>query len=338
MTRVTILVPSLDSRRGGVERFGLLLEESLKTSGLYVQRVAASTSTSKWTRRLGLGPLLAARRARAQITLTKPDVVVTNGTLGWIGSGPWRRLHVYHGTMAAHALADREGRRFRDWAYQTLLMGGLAEVLSGLRAYRVAVSDSAAREVRRYYGLRVHQVIENSVPIPEGVHENPPKEGFLYVGRRESRKGYELAVEVASGLGEQLRVAGPGTDPRTCDLGVLDYQALSQEYRRAAALIFPTKYEACSYVVLEALSHGCPVVTGRVGWIRTLLGSLPEYGALTPAHRDYASYTAAVEVATRGEGKELAGQASILVARSNNLTVFTERWTEAVVGLLRPNI
>ena len=131
-------------------------------------------------------------------------------------------------------------------------MGGLAEVLSGLRAYRVAVSDSAAREVRRYYGLRVHQVIENSVPIPEGVHENPPKEGFLYVGRRESRKGYELAVEVASGLGEQLRVAGPGTDPRTCDLGVLDYQALSQEYRRAAALIFPTKYEACSYVVLEA--------------------------------------------------------------------------------------
>ena len=41
-------------------------------------------------------------------------------------------------------------------------------------------------------------------------------------------------------------------------------------YAACDCVVFPTQYEACSYVVLEALASGVPLVTTEVGWTSDL--------------------------------------------------------------------
>ncbi len=45
-------------------------------------------------------------------------------------------------------------------------------------------------------------------------------------------------------------------------------------------MLFPTRYEACSYVVLEALASGVPLVTTTAGWMGEFLAGCPAYAPL----------------------------------------------------------
>ena len=78
---------------------------------------------------------------------------------------------------------------------------------------------------------------------------------------------------------ELLHAGAPALDGAR-HLGLLEPEQLADAYAAANCLLFPTRYEACSYVLLEALASGTPAVTTRVGWTRTLLRELPAYEAL----------------------------------------------------------
>jgi glycosyltransferase involved in cell wall biosynthesis len=152
------------------------------------------------------------------------------------------------------------------------------------RAVRViAVSESTAGDLRELYRVP-HERLR---VVPNGVEpdERPPRERepfVLSVGILEERKRIaELAegharyhasapaepppcrlVIVGGSGGDEERVraaAGPACEIR----GFVRREELSDLYRRATLLAFPSAYEGFGLPVAEAMAHGCPVLCAR---------------------------------------------------------------------------
>lgn len=326
--RVVILASSLDATAGGVERFTATLRDALSGEA-DVEVVLAPSVGSRWARRLGVTGLLRARRSREFVKAARPDVVVTNGSVGAIGRGPWTRIHVFHGTLPSHSIADRHGRRLRDWLVAGVVGGGISELLAGIGAVKVAVSESVAEELKRWYRFSCATVIENGVRNSSKEQPHVERAGLVYVGRRESRKGYGDAVAVAELVGERLVVAGPGSDHRTVDLGVLSEVAVARLFATSRAFVFPTRYEACSLAILEAMIAGCPVITTEVGWTRSLLKRVPSYEALIVSPSDVGGAARIAQRLSDPASAEWVAvrEAQDVVKQRNSFGAFKSNWS-----------
>lgn len=181
------------------------------------------------------------------------------------------------------------------------------------RCYRGSVTQSAAmaagsvahrrtwRLVARYLALNSSlraelvstgidedriSLLPNSVPDPGAVH--PPGRDVLFVGRLDATKGVELLLDawlrtapgdarlVLAGDGplrgavERAAAASPGIEYR----GLLDRNALDECYRQARFVVVPSVWaEPFPLVVVEALSHGRPVLVTRVGGLPEVVGA-----------------------------------------------------------------
>jgi glycosyltransferase involved in cell wall biosynthesis len=109
---------------------------------------------------------------------------------------------------------------------------------------------------------------------------------FFFAGRLAHEKGIDLILEVARRVPESrwriagegpmepgLRKATPKGDLPNVELtGRLGGPALREEYRRAAAVVLPSRcYENCPLAVLEAMSAGRPTIGSRLGGIAELV-------------------------------------------------------------------
>lgn len=61
--------------------------------------------------------------------------------------------------------------------------------------------------------------------------------------------------------------------PRIEFLGRVDEMKLADLYRNALAFVYPTHFEGFGLPPLEAISHGCPVISSDAGPLREVLGS-----------------------------------------------------------------
>ncbi|WP_236812510.1 glycosyltransferase family 4 protein [Arthrobacter sp. FW306-2-2C-D06B] len=307
-----------------------MLAEVLTENGANVRIFSPRRPKSRILAKFGLSHLQQTLSMRRELRHWEPQIVVSNGTLGFFGRNTWKHIHVFHGTMVAHSLSDRVGRSFKDWLIKGIFGGGLSEAMSGIGATRVAVSQSCAAELKKYYGYRAHQVIPNGVRLNSDVEQI--REGLIFVGRRESRKGYEMAVELAMAVKQSLSVAGPGDDPRTRNLGVLDETELQELYSRSKAMVFPSNYEACSFAVLEALTNGCAVITTKVGWIPELLSAVPEYERLIGQRNNQASFELPLQRVLSGDAATMSAlEAAVSWTRENNsFERFSREWTDLI--------
>ena len=152
------------------------------------------------------------------------------------------------------------------------------------RAVRViAVSESTAHDLQELYGVPPEKirVVSNGVH-PDTRPPGPREPIILSVGIREPRKRIGALVEghalywanapadpppcrliVVGGPGgdeERIRAAaGPGCELR----GFVRREELLDLYRRASLLAYPSSYEGFGLPVVEAMSHGCPVLCAR---------------------------------------------------------------------------
>lgn len=94
---------------------------------------------------------------------------------------------------------------------------------------------------------------------------------LLYIGSWQTRKGVDLLPKIMSNLGNEFELFYTGgeavekdktTLPKNMyDLGHLSQQQVIHEMQQADALLFPTRSEGFSLVVLEAQACGLPVIT-----------------------------------------------------------------------------
>jgi alpha-1,3-rhamnosyl/mannosyltransferase len=135
-----------------------------------------------------------------------------------------------------------------------------------------------------YNGCEFHP--EEALPAEQAPDFQVPSEFFLFVGSLEPGKNLSLLIQVYR-LAEKERIALPPlvvVGARWCGLtnegqpppgwhylGRQPDSVLIYLFRRAMALVFPSKYEGFGLPVAEAMALGCPVICSPVA-------SLPEVG------------------------------------------------------------
>lgn len=169
----------------------------------------------------------------------------------------------------------------------------------------ICVSRFTADEAMNLLGLSSKKltVVYNGVDFtqedPEHAPAEPlPQDYFLFVGSLEPGKNlsllkaaYSLARErdkVLPGLvivgARWAGVAGEGTPPAEWHyLGRQSDAVLIYLYRRAIALVFPSRYEGFGLPVVEAMGQGCPVICSRVASLPEVGGDAAVYADPTPA-------------------------------------------------------
>lgn len=153
-----------------------------------------------------------------------------------------------------------------------------------LAAEITAVSLYTAKQNRKHFNIKnitaIHNWIDTDLFTPAENKKDNEKFKLLYVGNLSKRKGSELLPEIMKNLGGnfELYFTGDKVDfyaerilpENMIVLGHITNQIeLIKLYQRSHVLLFPTRLEGFSLVVIEASSCGLPVIT-------TNSSSLPE--------------------------------------------------------------
>jgi glycosyltransferase involved in cell wall biosynthesis len=235
----------------------------------------------------------------------EPDVVHLHNlmnpvVLEWAASRPGRMLTVqdhrfFCPTRGKWTLAGEVCRRpmmrelcascFEDQAYFREVHALTERRLAAARRLPVTVLSRYMREELVAAGVppaRVHVV----PPFVHGLDPAAPADGpacVLFVGRLVEAKGVRAAVEAWRRSGVELPLVLAGTGPLRAELstaapsgsgaaievlGWVEREALSSLYRRARALLLPSRWqEPFGIVGIEALSFGVPVVAWESGGV-----------------------------------------------------------------------
>jgi len=204
----------------------------------------------------------------------------------------------------------RHPERFRRWhraSRRRFLRGLLARERFD---HFICISRFTADEAMRLLSLPasritvVHCGCDFHPDEPQPAEEKPafdlPAEFFLFVGSLEPGKNLALLGE-AYGLARQTGVHLPSLvivgqrwegvptegrgHPDWRYVGRQPDTVLAHLYRRATALVFPSKYEGFGLPVVEAMALHCPVICSPVASLPEVAGDAALFAALTA--RDY---------------------------------------------------
>jgi glycosyltransferase involved in cell wall biosynthesis len=131
-----------------------------------------------------------------------------------------------------------------------------------------------------------------------------------------------------------LAVAGPTSLTGALHLGLLDAETLADAYAAANCVLAPSRYEGCSFVVLEALATGATLVSSRVGWIPELLEAVPAYRSLTAPPHDADAFIAATGAATSPIADASVAAATEYVRANCSVDTFLDRWERVLIGVV----
>jgi alpha-1,3-rhamnosyl/mannosyltransferase len=160
----------------------------------------------------------------------------------------------------------------------------------------LVVSERTKRDVIELYGLAPERI----TVTPHGVDPaftpgGGGHDGYaLFVGAVQQRKDPLAALAAARAAQMTLVVAGPEKDAalaRQLRAGGADVRGyvsqaqLAELYRRAAALLLPSRYEGFGLPVLEAMASGTPVVLSADAALREVAGDAGLYGDLADGLR-----------------------------------------------------
>jgi len=321
--KVVIATANPPDAVGGVERSCALLASVFEGRGAEVTIVWPRRQPSQWIYRVGLKPLMLSRQVGADPRLEQADLIVSNGIFGWGFPRSVQRIHVFHGTVAR----ERLRRRWGD---------GVAETLAGGHATIVCVSDSTADEVARHYRLRTDAIVPNGIDLsvfaPRPRAQARAELGLpageriaLFAGRLGPSKGAGIMEPACERAGYRLVIAGPNGTPGALHLGPLTPERLAVAYAAADCVLLPSLYEACSYVVLEALACCVPLLTTRLGYVPALLRAIPEYDALClrPDEDDLAGR---LQHLSQADTSALTARAHEWVVENNGLDRYAAQW------------
>lgn len=112
-------------------------------------------------------------------------------------------------------------------------------------------------------------------PATKRARNSPSRHGALFVGRISEEKGIKPLIDAWSGLTVPLRVVGEGPMSKLVDrfagphieqVGFQPSAEVSKEMLAASFLVVPSLwYEGFALVLVEAFSHGLPVIASRLG-------------------------------------------------------------------------
>lgn len=241
------------------------------------------------------------------ISSRKYDIMHINGVSGALLALKFRKITVFtiHGNSLESYRSQKKYLNTINKIFNLLnsLISFIFEVIATKFSY-IAVSVSNTTK-SNFYSVRKKSKI---LVIPNGViarrensnarevisqKYNLEHNSFicLWVGRNPERKGLNIAIKsVEKNSSAVLMIVGFKSDKTSNGNLVYCGQVKSEElttlYHSADALIFPSHYEAMSYVILEAVSIGLPIIGFRKNFLIDILG--PDYPLLCDSEDEFA--------------------------------------------------
>jgi glycosyltransferase involved in cell wall biosynthesis len=156
----------------------------------------------------------------------------------------------------------------------------------------IAVSKFTARQVKQLLNVDPARIRVIQHGVSRTVDARPTDEReqmILFVGALQRRKniarlveafehtpsGWRLALAGSSGYGAEEIMARIESSPRRADiqtLGFVSDEVLSNLYRRASIFAFPSLDEGFGMPILDAMSHGLPVLTSNISAMPEVAG------------------------------------------------------------------
>lgn len=200
--------------------------------------------------------------------------------------------HLYRGQVCEHCCGGHEYRCILQNCRGDIFRSvGFAVRMAAARKFRmfhnnvtllVALTQFAKRRlVDAGFDPERIAVLPNSVAIPDEACDPARGEYVAFAGRLSAEKGLPTLIAAAARTGLPVRIAGDG--PLRAELsasapqnvtfvGRLDRAGLLDFYQHARFTVVPSIwFEVCPLVISEAMSHGLPVITSRIGGLPELV-------------------------------------------------------------------
>jgi glycosyltransferase involved in cell wall biosynthesis len=300
----TIAICTVGELFGGVERHVLGLISGLASRGVQALLILFHEGElAAQARALAVEPVVLAgcnavwpatsRRLARILERNRVHVVHVHGYKATVYCAFARAWHPFSMVKTEHGLPEPVAggaiRALRNRLYHWL--DGVATRAIGATVCYVT-EDLRRHYERAHSGLRV-TVIPNGVESMERQQFPRPQElqndwfNLLIVGRLETVKGQQLAIEAMAALGQSadihLHILGAG--PREADLrslaeslGISDRVHIlgfrHNVYAHIAhcdILLVPSLHEGLPYILLEAMAIGVPVIASQVGGLAEVI-------------------------------------------------------------------
>jgi alpha-1,3-rhamnosyl/mannosyltransferase len=155
------------------------------------------------------------------------------------------------------------------------------------------ISEYCARSLEAHFGYPQEKcrIVPPAfdAPAPRPHHSPEGKKFLLYPAVTWPHKSHEFLIKLLEQLPDlQLVLTGaPGPSHRSVmkairrspaadritHLGMVDTQRLNLLYQEALCTVFPSQYEGFGQPVIEAMTHGCPVISSQCGALPETVGT-----------------------------------------------------------------
>jgi glycosyltransferase involved in cell wall biosynthesis len=187
------------------------------------------------------------------------------------------------------------------------------------------------------------KVIYNPLTLEPGKPSQGDSKRFLAVGRFSHRhKGFDLLIEAFNIFAKEnkewvLDIVGEGAEEPLYRKMIADYQLeeritilpftnnIQQHYSEAQVYVLSSRWEGMPLVLMEAMSHGLPVVSSDLPVCKEIMGNFAIYFKNGDINNLSQSLKDATEIDWERKSKE-----ALSIARRFNITAITNQWRSMI--------
>lgn len=213
---------------------------------------------------------------KSKTLISDYDVVICNGEFGFGIKHP-HSINLFHGSYKG--LRDYLRKQYSFWQYLALTKAMIIQKISTKGKYVVAVSEFI-KNILEKNGIQVDKVITNCVNTNIFQPQNSvrKKQHLLFVGSYNYyAKGFDILENLATSGYKIDCVTDRDPGMQLSWLQNLPNSDMPRVYNEHKILLFPSRFEGASMVVLEAMACGVPVIINNVGIGPELRKEIPEF-------------------------------------------------------------
>jgi glycosyltransferase involved in cell wall biosynthesis len=217
----------------------------------------------------------------------KFDLVICNGEFSF-GIKHKRSINFFHGTAFGY---HRYLKKVINWKHKlSLIRYSYIQKIGSQNKYVITVSEFT-KKLLITQGIKVNRVILNSVDTESFKPLNIEKKGDIVAIGSNAYKGYAKGfdiVEMIEKKGYKIKCLSNERPYNSANWEpFVNYKELPEVYNSYNILVFPSRFEACQMVPLEAMACGIPVVISKVGIGEKLQSTIPEFVSETDNDSEY---------------------------------------------------